>query len=165
MPSSNSTTTMPRNPKSPTKRTRKPKSLTNGAHPSLAGSGRHWTRSVRSARLTQRRGAQELAPAAWIEEFDEHGLGGDIRAALERVQAWIAKGDPAEEVARILYNRSPDILLFSDDHRILASSYELTDENVGEPPAALGNICRMAELSLPALWKTINNGDEGLARP
>ncbi|WP_081843315.1 AAA family ATPase [Mycolicibacterium neoaurum] len=105
--------------------------------------------------------AVELDPAAWIGEFDEHGLGGPIRSALEQVQAWIQKGDPTDEVANILWGRSPEILLFSDDHRLLASSYDLTAEIVDTPPAALDNICRMAELSLAELWKAINNGDEG----
>lgn len=105
--------------------------------------------------------AGELAPAKWIAEFDEHGLGGEIRKALERAQAWIDKGDPTDEVTQILYDRSPDILLFSDNDRLLASSYELTDESVNAPPAALRNITTMAELSLDELWKTINNGDEG----
>lgn len=105
--------------------------------------------------------ASELAPATWVGEFEEHGLGGDIRTALEQVQAWIAKADPTDEVAQILYDRSPDILLFSDDDRLLASNYELTEESVRTPPAALCNISTMAELSLEELWKTINNGDEG----
>lgn len=103
----------------------------------------------------------ELAPATWIAEFDEYGLGGDIRAALERVQAWIDTPDPTAEVAATLYKRSPDILLFSDEDRLLASSYELTEESINTPPAALRNITTMAELSLSELWKTINNGDEG----
>lgn len=107
------------------------------------------------------RQATELSPARWIEEFGEHGLGGDIRSALARVQAWIDRGSPNGEVTDLLYRRSPEILMFSDDHRFLAPSYELTDESVNTPPAALGNIAAMAELSLAALWKTVNNGDEG----
>lgn len=103
----------------------------------------------------------ELVPATWILEFEAHGLHGDIRTALERVQAWIDKVDPTEEVTRILYGRSPDILLFSNEDRLLASNYDLTEDSVGNPPAALRNISTMAELSLGALWKTINNGDEG----
>lgn len=105
--------------------------------------------------------ASDLVPATWIAEFDAYGLGGDIRTALERVQAWIEKADPTEEVARILYGHSPDILLFSDEDRLLAPNYELTEDSVGNPPAALRNISTMAELSLGELWKTINNGDEG----
>lgn len=105
--------------------------------------------------------ATALDPATWIAEFDEHGLSGEIRAALEQVQAWIEKPDPTEEVAKVLYDRSPDILLFSDEDRVLASSYEMTEESVNNPPAALRNISTMAELPLGELWKTINNGDEG----
>lgn len=105
--------------------------------------------------------AAELSPGTWISEFEEHGLDGPIRTALEEVQTWIDGPDPSEEVADTLYRRSPDILMFSDDDRLLASSYELTAEDVANPPAALRNIATMAELSLEELWKTINNGDEG----
>lgn len=105
--------------------------------------------------------AAELAPANWVAEFNEHGLGGEIHTALERVQAWIDRPDPTGEVAETLYNRSPDILLFSDEDRLLASNYELTEESVDTPPAALRNLATMAELTLSDLWKAINNGDEG----
>lgn len=105
--------------------------------------------------------ASDLEPASWIAEFEEYGLSGEIRAALERVQAWIDRPDPTVEVAQALYKISPDILLMSDADRLLESSYELTEARVEEPPAALRNIATMAELSLPDLWKTINNGDEG----
>ncbi|MDO3401044.1 AAA family ATPase [Mycolicibacterium neoaurum] len=105
--------------------------------------------------------ASEFGASRWIEEFDEYGLGGDIRNALELVQEWIGRTDPTEQVTTILYNRSPEILMFSDEHRFLAPSYELTDENVDKPPAALGNIAAIAELPLAELWRSINNGDEG----
>ncbi len=105
--------------------------------------------------------ASELDPATWIAEFEEHGLGGDIRTALEQVRAWIDMADPTDEVARILYERSPDILLFSDGDRLLSSSYELTEDSVQAPPAALQNLATMAGIALNELWKVINNGDEG----
>ena len=68
---------------------------------------------------------------------------------------------PWGDVTQTLYDRTHDILMFSDEDRRLASSYELTAEDVPTPPAALRNIATMAELSLDELWKTINNGDEG----
>lgn len=105
--------------------------------------------------------ATALSPATWIAEFAEHDLTGPIREALEQVQAWVDTPDPTGEVSDILYRRSPDILMFSDEDRLLASSYELTAENVPDPPAALGNVATMAELRLDELWKTIQNGDEG----
>lgn len=105
--------------------------------------------------------ATAIDPASWIAEFDEYGVRGEIRTALEQVQAWIDKPDPTEEVTKVLRDRSPDILFFSDEDRLLASSYEMTEESVNNPPAALRNISTMAELPLGELWKTINNGDEG----
>lgn len=105
--------------------------------------------------------ASTLDPASWIAEFHEHGLGGDVRAALEQVQAWIDRPEPAAQAIQVLYNRAPEILLFSEGDRLLASSYELTAETVASPPPALRNVCTMAELSLDELWKTINNGNEG----
>ena len=80
----------------------------------------------------------ELDPAVWIAEFDEHGLGGPIRAGFEKVQEWVDRVDPTDEVLRILFDRSPGILLFSEDDRLLASSYELTDEAVRTPTQRCG---------------------------
>jgi len=102
-----------------------------------------------------------LSPGKWIAEFDEYGLAGPIRDALEEVQAWVDRPDPSTDVVKTLYHRSPDILMFSEEDRHLASAYALTAENVSNPPAALRNIATMAELSLIELWKTVNNGDEG----
>lgn len=105
--------------------------------------------------------ATTLAPATWIAEFDEHGIAGPIHSGLAAVNGWIEREDPAVKAAEALYNRSPDILMFTDDDRMLRSSYELTEEVVNKGPASLANIAAMAELSLVELWKTINNGDEG----
>lgn len=103
----------------------------------------------------------EFNPAIWLAELDEFGLDGPIREALTQVTAWLEKADPAAEAAERLHNVSPDILLFTDADRSLASSYTISDETVANPPPALRNITLMADLSLPALWKTISNGDEG----
>ena len=102
-----------------------------------------------------------LSLGTWIAEFDEYGLSSPIRDGMERVQAWIDKPEPSQEVAKLLYDRSPDILVFSDEDRFLQSSYELTADNAADPPAALGNITTLADLSLIELWAAIVNGDEG----
>ena len=104
---------------------------------------------------------RELSPVTWLAEFDEFGLKGPVRDGLEQVQAWMDRPDPSDEVAKALYDRSPDILMFSEEDRLLASAYGLTAESVANPPAALRNIAAMAELSLDALWATLTNGDEG----
>ncbi|MCS3427120.1 AAA family ATPase [Leucobacter aridicollis] len=89
------------------------------------------------------------------------GLAEPIRDALVDVLAWWDREDPTAAVNDILYKRSPDILMFGEEDRALASSYELSSEVVAEPPVALGNIAKMAELDLRALWNAFESGDEG----
>lgn len=103
--------------------------------------------------------AHELANI--LAEFDEFEITSPIADSLGAIASWLSIPDPAPLVAELLYKRSPDILLFSDGDRNLASSYELSEKVVSDPPVALQNLARMAELSLPALWKTLENGDEG----
>lgn len=105
--------------------------------------------------------ATELGPASWIAELDEYGIAGPIRDALDEVNRWLIRKDPASTVEERLHNVSPDILLFSEEDRTLSSTYTLSDEVISKTPAALANVARMAELSLSGLWKTVNNGDEG----
>jgi len=105
--------------------------------------------------------ATELGPAAWLAELDEYGIAGPIRDALQEVNRWLVRRDPALEVEKRLHNISPDILLFSEEDRTLSSTYTLSDEVISKAPAALANVAGMAELSLGSLWKTVNNGDEG----
>lgn len=105
--------------------------------------------------------ATELNPAIWIAELEEFGIDSPIQEGLEQVDVWLNRADPAAAVAEQLHNVCPDILLFTDADRTLASNYTLSDEIVTTPPPALRNITMMAQLSLPELWKTVNNGDEG----
>ncbi len=105
--------------------------------------------------------ASDLSPASWIAEFAEFEITSPIREALEAVDQWVTRKDPSAEVAERLHSRAPDILLFADEDRTLASTYTLSDEVIAQPPAALNNVASMAELSLTELWGTINNGDEG----
>jgi predicted ATP-dependent endonuclease of OLD family len=103
--------------------------------------------------------AHELA--SLLAEFDEFEILSPITDPLRAIASWLSTADPAALVAERLYQRTPDILLFSDDDRNLASTYELSEEVVSDPPVALQSLTRMAGLSLPALWKTLQNGDEG----
>ena len=98
---------------------------------------------------------------ALVERFGAYGLEGPIQEAVESVNEWITRAEPLPEVARRLYDRVPEILLFDDEDRTLASTYTLAEDVVAGPPRALRNLMSMAELSLPALWQSINNGDEG----
>ncbi len=105
--------------------------------------------------------ASELAPDTWIEEFDEYEIESSIRDSMSAVNDWLLRDDPVTEAGRLLHSIAPDILLFTDGDRTLASTYALSQETVDSPPSALRNMSATAELSLVELWKTINNGDEG----
>lgn len=105
--------------------------------------------------------AIELAPGTWLEEFDEYEIESSIRHSMDSVNKWLLRDDPVSEAGRLLHSIAPDILLFADGDRTLASTYSLSQESVDSPPAALRNMSTLAELPLDELWKTINNGDEG----
>lgn len=94
-------------------------------------------------------------------EFAEYGLGGSIADAIGTLLAWVDREDPGPEVATRLYNRTPSILFFDEADRDLASTYTLSDELLADVPVALRNLVSMAELSLPDLWRAMQNGDEG----
>lgn len=91
----------------------------------------------------------------------QYQLAEPLQASLAEVLAWIDRDDPTSQVAEKLYERSPDILLFGEEDRSLASTYTLNDDLLANVPAALVNLSAMAELDLAALWGTFAAGDEG----
>ncbi|MDX2375625.1 AAA family ATPase [Microbacterium sp. LRZ72] len=105
------------------------------------------------------RWADELR--AVLEELNRFGLAEPLGPAIGGVLTWIDREDPRQLVAEALYNRAPNILLFSEADRNLGSVHMLSDELCADPPAALANLAGMAELDLPALWATYSSGDEG----
>ncbi|MBC9944176.1 AAA family ATPase [Leucobacter sp. cx-328] len=94
-------------------------------------------------------------------QLDQYQVATPIIEALTEVLAWWDREDPTAAANDALYERSPDILLFDEADRALASSYPLSAEEVANPPVALGNIAKMAELDLQALWRAFETGDEG----
>jgi predicted ATPase len=96
-----------------------------------------------------------------IESFHAYEINGKVVDLLGQLHTWAQRDDPAPAVAKALDNRTPDILLFGDDDRTLASSYVVSDEVANDPSGALANLCNMADLSLKALRAAIANGDEG----
>ncbi|MHA3723013.1 AAA family ATPase [Leucobacter sp. HY1910] len=95
------------------------------------------------------------------DELAEYQLVTPIQEALTEILAWWDREDPTAAVKEALYNNSPDILLFGENDRALASSYALSAEEAANPPVALGNLVKMAELDLPSLWHAFESGDEG----
>lgn len=74
-----------------------------------------------------------------------------LRNALTNAKSWLEGRDPADSVRSILWQRTPDFLLFDEDDRILRSSYALDDALLGSVPAGLRNLTRMAGLDLHAM--------------
>ena len=91
----------------------------------------------------------------------QYSLGEGMTDALGVVLAWVDREDPTLAVTTTLYSRAPNILLFSETDRILASAHTLSDELIATQPASLANLVGMAELDLKALWAVMQSGDEG----
>lgn len=91
----------------------------------------------------------------------ENGLTGLLVEAVSAVIGWADREDPTSAVAQALYERTPKILLFSEEDRTLTSVHELSDVLVVKPPASLANLASMADLDLAKLWETFTTGDEG----
>lgn len=68
------------------------------------------------------------------------------------------KGDPHASAKVILAERRPKFLLFTDDARSLQSEYRL-DGILDDPPRALLNLARVADLDLESLHATVTNND------
>lgn len=104
---------------------------------------------------------EHFGPRVWADEFNEHGIDGPIRVAIDNLLEWVDRPDPSEAAAQMLFSRAPVILMFSNEDRNLASTYTLTDQLIANPHAALGNLCTMAGLSLPDLWRSQQTGNKG----
>lgn len=68
---------------------------------------------------------------------------------------------PSEAAAEVLWNESPDFLMFSDSDRLLHSTYTLS-QVAHSPPAALHNLTRLAGLDLPKLLAASGSENYGL---
>lgn len=105
------------------------------------------------------RHAEELRAVA--NDLGAYGIGPAIAAGIRGILEWLDRPDPTADVANGLWAITPDILMFGEPDRTLASSHGLTDELVAAPPPSLRNLLGMAELDLGKLWATFANGDEG----
>ncbi|MBE7371406.1 AAA family ATPase [Dermacoccus barathri] len=103
---------------------------------------------VRSAKLTKIRSNAEKAL-------------GLFRAAAEAGEL----ADPTDSMRGLLARRVPKFVLFSDDDRDLAESYNLSDEAVrSQPPAPLRNLLTVAGTTAEEVWSAIVSGDPATMR-
>ena len=78
-----------------------------------------------------------------------------IRELVQKLKELIAyEGitNLAQSAINILFQRKPEFLFFNDNARLLQSSYDL-DQHGNDPPTALRNLMRIAQLDLPTLQR------------
>ncbi|MEU5783851.1 AAA family ATPase [Micromonospora lupini] len=67
------------------------------------------------------------------------------------------KVDPSEQLTTILWHRSPDFVLFSENDRNLEATYDLGNESLRKvPPAALRNLLEVGNTSVKEIWDFIS---------
>jgi hypothetical protein len=90
----------------------------------------------------------------------EHDGDKQLAEELEAMAEHESQPDPNDEARKILYGRAPDFLMFGDEERTLDSQYDLNSV-AADPPAALRNLTKLADLDLIDLRDTINRDDSG----
>lgn len=81
-----------------------------------------------------------------------------LRELLPELGVWVDREDPSGKVADSLWNCTPDVVMFAEADRTLASSYTLDDNIVADVPSALANLARLADLDLKTLVQAVKTG-------
>jgi predicted ATP-dependent endonuclease of OLD family len=102
---------------------------------------------------TLRRRADEHADA--LKAFGESD---HLRQICSLLGIWVDREDPTEATQKQLWTLTPDVVMFTEADRSLASTYTLDDSLVSDVPAALSNLVRLAGLDLGALTEAVQTG-------
>ena len=79
---------------------------------------------------------------------------------LRQLQEYGEGLDPYTQAGQMLEKRRPTFVMFTEEDRDLRTTYDLS--KVGnDPPVALANLLQLSDLDLPALARSINEGDSG----
>lgn len=81
-----------------------------------------------------------------------------LQRLLLSLGAWVDREDPTERTKKALWNLTPDVVMFTEVDRTLASTYTLDDALLGDVPTALANLARLAGLDLNALTQAVQTG-------
>jgi len=95
--------------------------------------------------------------AAELERIDLADLGAKIRYAVD----WRRLPQVGQEARNRIHTRTPRFLLFSDEDRNLLGEYDIQGAGASNPPPALANLARLAQLDLVQLLVAIQEGDRG----
>lgn len=123
----------------------------------------HWSQAISVLESTGDKLAPEaidvLSALASALPDDSHPI---LQRLAERLKSLIqteSEPSPEERARKHLASRTPDIAVFSDNERNLASQYQMGPELVAKAPAALDNLAQMAGLTLFDLWEAIQSGE------
>ena len=81
-----------------------------------------------------------------------------LQRLLLSLGVWVDREDPTERTRKALWNLTPDVVMFTEADRTLASTYTLDDALLGDVPIALANLARLAGLDLSALTQAVQTG-------
>ena len=81
-----------------------------------------------------------------------------LQRLLLSLGAWVDREDPTERTKKALWSLTPDVVMFTEADRTLASTYTLDDVLLGDVPTALANLARLAGLDLNALTQAVQTG-------
>ena len=87
-------------------------------------------------------------------------LAGRLRSAVQ----WRQLPEIGQEILEQIIDRIPRFLLFSDEDRALLGEYDIRGPVAGDPPPALANVARLAQLDLEQLQATIARGAKAKAQ-
>lgn len=84
-----------------------------------------------------------------------------LASLLETASTAIRDESPSSKIRRILLERCPQFILFTEDDRNLKTTYELADESTrSDPPSALANLLSVAETSADELFNAVQSNDK-----
>lgn len=81
-----------------------------------------------------------------------------LQQLLSSLGSWVDRENPTEDVKKALWSRTPDVVMFTEADRTLASTYTLDDALLSDVPVALANLARLSELDLNTLVQAVQSG-------
>lgn len=93
-----------------------------------------------------------------VEALNAYVGTGALREALPAIGRWVDREDPREKVIEALWNLTPDVVMFAEADRNLATTYVIDDDLANNTPAALANVARLAGLDLKKLVQAVQTG-------
>jgi predicted ATP-dependent endonuclease of OLD family len=104
----------------------------------------------------------DVVAEAGLVAVDLDKLGeADLAARLRYAIRWRCLPDVAQGAVDRIHVRRPRFLVFSDADRNLLGEYDIQGDGASNPPPALGNLARLAQLDLVQLLVAIQEGDHG----